>query len=102
MDSDRFDAWTRRNAALGIGGLLAGLLGGPHGADAGKKKGNTPRHDILDTCLQSALAARDMTRYDWRAPVVRDDAAEDSERAVVSVVGRSPPAASDWPPRCRP
>jgi hypothetical protein len=27
MDSDRFDAWTRRQVGLGVGGALAGLFG---------------------------------------------------------------------------
>ncbi len=35
---------------------------------------DTPRHDILDTCLQSALAARHYPLRRVRAPAVRDDA----------------------------
>lgn len=47
MDGGRFDAWTRRKAALGLGGLLAGLLGP---AAAAKKKPNKKKKKKSKAC----------------------------------------------------
>jgi hypothetical protein len=48
MDGKRFDAWTRRRAALGIGGLTLGVLAAAAGPAAAAKKKKKKKSKACD------------------------------------------------------